>query len=172
MENGLTQTFIHNTFSHRKLHVKIKTNFVIYLYHSFVKLIRLTPFNGSSVSCPVCPQWTCWTSTWHRTLLSSTNWPTTNSCCPFLTSSTAWRPSTTAWSRSTRTWSTSRCVLTCLSTGCSTFTTRTYAPADLNNLWLLLVHSGHGAADFYIHAYSVNTPSAAETEPGWHENCC
>lgn len=71
-------------------------------------------------------QWTCWISVLPRTPLSNTNSPTTATCSPSQMSSTAWRPSTTAWSRSTKTWSTCLSALTCASTGCSTFMTRTY----------------------------------------------
>ena len=88
------------------------------------------PANFPPLSPPLLTshlQWTCWTSAWPRTPSSSTSSPTTISWWPFPTSSTAWRPSTTAWSRSTRTWSTCRSALTCVSTGCSTFTTRMYA---------------------------------------------
>lgn len=88
----------------------------------------LTPFLLPSVSIPHL-QWTCWTSTWLRTLSSSTNSPTTVSCCPSPTSSTAWHPSTTAWSRSTKTLSTCHSALTCVSTGFSMFMTRAWDPS-------------------------------------------
>lgn len=69
-------------------------------------------------------QWTCWIWVLPRAPSSSTNSPTTITSFPSPTSSTAWRPSTTGWNRSTKTWSTSPSALTCVSTGCSMFTTR------------------------------------------------
>lgn len=71
-------------------------------------------------------QWTCWTSAWPRTPSSSTNSPTTVSCCLSPTSSIAWHLSTTAWNRSTKTSSMCHSALTCVSTGCLMSMTRTY----------------------------------------------